>query len=395
MKDHIFNIHDVVLLMTVAECFLLAIFQSVLPVTNRIASALLTVFLLCVAIGSACTLVLWNDFVHVTPIFDQHLLPYFLVTGLLCKGPALYLYVLALTRNAFRLRRHHLWHLLPTLLCFVWMLSFQIDSLDLRFRAPDATELINTLANQVWHFVKFVPLAYGVAAVFTIRRYCARLKDQYSEFSTTEPGWLNVLTTGFLLSWVMTLLVHIAAQSTTPQTSDVMGIVDNYVTFILMNALFVYSVVYAHQLLTTHHEPIRDKHEEKLTESAIAKVHHGMENEKLFLKQNLNIEEFSKRVDLPVKEVSAVINKHYGTNFFEFMNTYRVEEAKRLLSDPRHAEMTVLDVLLQSGFNSKSAFHRFFNRLVGVSPTEFRKHGTPGEKKAGEKAGENSEQSRH
>ena len=97
----------------------------------------------------------------------------------------------------------------------------------------------------------------------------------------------------------------------------------------------------------------------------------------MFLKHNLNIEEFSKRIDLPVKEVSAVINKHYGTNFFEFMNTYRVEEAKRLLSDEKHADMTVLDVLLQSGFNSKSAFHRFFNRLVGVSPTEFRKNGAP------------------
>ncbi len=55
-----------------------------------------------------------------------------------------------------------------------------------------------------------------------------------------------------------------------------------------------------------------------------------MEVQKLFLKQNLNIDEFSKRINLPVKEVSAVINKHYGTNFFEFMNSYRVEEAKRL-----------------------------------------------------------------
>lgn len=377
MKDHIFNIHDVVLLMTVAECFLLAVFQSVLPVTNRIASTLLTAFLLCVAIGSACTLVLWNDFVHITPLFDEALLPYFLVTGLLLKGPALYLYVASLTQHSFRFRLWHLVHLVPTLACFLWMLVLQIDSLDLRFRAPDATERINFLANQVWHFVKIVPIAYGIAAVATIHRYRTRLKDQYSEFSTTEPEWLNVLTIGFLISWAMTLLVHIAAQNSTPATSDIMGILDNYVTFILMNALFIYSVVYAHQLLTTKHEPTKDKHEEKLTDSAIAKVHHGMEVEKFYLKQNLNIEEFSKRIDLPVKEVSAVINKHYGTNFFEFMNTYRVAEAKRLLSDPQHADMTVLDVLLQSGFNSKSAFHRFFNRLVGVSPTEFRKHGAP------------------
>ncbi|MET0355946.1 MAG: helix-turn-helix domain-containing protein, partial [Cellvibrio sp.] len=117
----------------------------------------------------------------------------------------------------------------------------------------------------------------------------------------------------------------------------------------------------------------KEKVDEKLTDAAIQKVQTGMEEHKLYLKHNLNIEEFSKRIDLPIKEVSAVINKHYGTNFFEFMNKYRVEEAKRLLLDASCADMTVLDILLQAGFNSKSAFHRFFNRLVGVSPTEFRK----------------------
>ncbi|MFC6977926.1 helix-turn-helix domain-containing protein [Microbulbifer taiwanensis] len=68
-----------------------------------------------------------------------------------------------------------------------------------------------------------------------------------------------------------------------------------------------------------------------------------------------------------------MINKHFGTNFFEFINSYRVEEAKALLADAGRADMTVLDVLMESGFNSKSAFHRFFSRLVGMSPTEYRR----------------------
>ncbi len=373
MKDHIFNFHDVVLLMTVAECFLLAIFQSVLPVTNRLASALLCIFLLCVAIGSACTLILWNDFVQIQPLFDIALLPYFLTASLLLKGPALFLYVASLTRRHFSLQARHFWHLLPVAICFGWMQAFQIDSLDLRFHAPDATPLINALANYVWHFVKIQPLAYAVAAVVITLNYCDRLKDHYSSISPTEPGWLKVLTFGFLLSWSLTLVVHTIAQYSNPQMSDALGIMDNYAAFILINALFIYSVVYAHHLLTTHHELPKDKPDEKLSDTAIARVQSGMEHEKLYLKQNLNIEEFSKRIDLPVKEVSAVINKHYGTNFFEFMNRYRVEEAKRLLSDPSHADMTVLDILLQSGFNSKSAFHRFFSRLVGLSPTEYRK----------------------
>lgn len=98
-----------------------------------------------------------------------------------------------------------------------------------------------------------------------------------------------------------------------------------------------------------------------------------MENDKIYLQHNLNIEQFSAYLDLPVKEVSAVINKHFGTNFFESINSYRVEEAKHRLADPAMSAQTILDILLDSGFNSKSAFHRFFKRLVGESPSEYRK----------------------
>lgn len=377
MKAYIFNIHDVVLLMTMAECFLLAIFQTVLPVFNRLASILLSTFLLCVGVSSACILILWNPNVGTHWFFDLYLLPYFLVAALTLKGPALYFYVSSITQESFRFKPHHFWHLTPTLVTMAWVTIFRMDGLDLNYRAVDTSDFARSMVNYVWHAVKFVPLVYGIAAVILTQRYRTRLKDQYSDFSTTEPGWLNILTVGFVVSWTLSGIAHIIAQTASPDLSDSFGIADNYIIFILMNALFTYSLVYAHTLLTTKPEQTKDKHDEKLTESAIEKVQLGMEQQKLYLKHNLNIEEFSKRIDLPVKEVSAVINKHYGTNFFEFMNSYRVEEAKRLLSDANHADMTVLDILLQSGFNSKSAFHRFFNRLVGVSPTEFRKHGAP------------------
>src|SRR6478609_1547961 len=134
MKEHIFNIHDVVLLMTAAECILLAIFQAVLPTKNSASSILLTSFLLSVAIGAGCLLVLWNDSVHTVEIFDQTFLPYFLSTAFLLKGPALYLYVKAITQHSFKLERKHLLHLIPIVICLVWLLVFQIDSGDLRFR---------------------------------------------------------------------------------------------------------------------------------------------------------------------------------------------------------------------------------------------------------------------
>jgi AraC-like DNA-binding protein len=55
------------------------------------------------------------------------------------------------------------------------------------------------------------------------------------------------------------------------------------------------------------------------------------------------------------------------------VNEYRVNKAKTMLLDPACTEMTILDILLESGFNSKSAFHRFFKRYTGMSAAEFRK----------------------
>lgn len=376
MQKHIFNIHDVILFMTVAECILLVIFQAILPVKNQLANRLLSIFLLSIAVSSACIMVLWNDDVMLFNLFDETLLPYFLATAQLLKGPMLLFYVISLTEDAFKFTRRHLLHLAPMMIAVLWLLVFQLDSSDLRFRTIGQTETERQIANSVWHFIKIMPFFYALAAVNRVRLYRIGLHNQYSNFSPTEPTWLNMLSLGFLFTWSFSILVHVVANTVAlgaPQISDLFGITENYIIFILINALFINSVVHTHKLLTTKPEVTKDKTDEKLTDSAIQKVQLGMEVQKLFLKQNLNIDEFSKRINLPVKEVSAVINKHYGTNFFEFMNSYRVEEAKRLLGDSQHADMTVMDVLLHAGFNSKSAFHRFFNRLVGMSPTEFRK----------------------
>ena len=373
MKTPIFNFHDIVLFMTITECLLLALFQAALPTPKRTAGALLIAFLLSIGMAGACVMVLWNDYLHIYPLLDRILLPYVLVAAVLIKGPILYLYVSALTQHSFRLQRAHLLHLLPILLCLALVSIFNIDSDDLRHRSAQATVLSTVAVNDLWHITKILPLIYGIASVYKTQRYRSHLKDQYSNFSQGEPGWLSILTFGFLLTWVWGVIVHIIAQYASVSVADYLGIAENYVIFILINALFTYSLAYAHRLLTTKPIKIKEASPDKPNELAVEQVKKGMETEKLYLEQNLNIEEFANRIDIPVRDVSNVINKHFGTNFFEFMNSYRVEEAKRLLADPGNSELTILDILLQSGFNSKSAFHRFFKRLVGMSPTEYRK----------------------
>lgn len=378
MKEYIFNFHDLVLMMTAAECLLLSIFQLVLPLRERNYGLMLTAFLLIIAVSSACTLILWNEQIVVAPLFGQ-LLPYLLFTALLLKGPALYLYVSALTRHQLQLQRRHALHGLPALALIACIYFLGLGSDDLRYAEVAGRELPERTVNILWDLATLVPLLYAIAAVAQVRRYRAQLEDEYSHFSTTELHWLNILTLGVLASWSWTLLVHILAKFSDPVTADYLGIADNYVAFVLINAFFAYSLAYAHQLLATRPQQQRETADEVPSDSAIEKVRQALEEEKLYLKKNLNLEQLSNHIQLPPKEVSAVINKHFGTNFFEFINSYRVEAAKALLADENQAEMTVLDILLESGFNSKSAFHRFFSRLVGMSPGEYRRRALQGE----------------
>ena len=68
-----------------------------------------------------------------------------------------------------------------------------------------------------------------------------------------------------------------------------------------------------------------------------------------------------------------MINETVGQNFFDFVNRYRIEEAKKLLANPADKKITVLEVLYEVGFNSKSSFNTLFKKHTGLTPSEFKK----------------------
>jgi AraC-like DNA-binding protein len=96
-----------------------------------------------------------------------------------------------------------------------------------------------------------------------------------------------------------------------------------------------------------------------------------MEQEKLYLRQNLTLERLAEVLSISTKDLSKTINGYYQKNFFEFISYYRVEEAKSLLV--KKPNLSIQSVLEQSGFRSKSAFNRFFLKYVLETPSDFRK----------------------
>jgi AraC-like DNA-binding protein len=95
-----------------------------------------------------------------------------------------------------------------------------------------------------------------------------------------------------------------------------------------------------------------------------------MDEERPWLEPELTLAELAQRLGTHATLLSKVINTGCGQNFNDFVNSYRVAEACRLLADPQFAHYSLVGVALESGFNSKSTFNRVFKKLDGRAPSE-------------------------
>ena len=98
-----------------------------------------------------------------------------------------------------------------------------------------------------------------------------------------------------------------------------------------------------------------------------------METEQPYLDGELALADLAEAVDLAKHHVSMVINIEREQNFFQFVNSYRVDAARRLLADPSLSGENLLDIAFRAGFQSKAAFNKVFKKFTGQTPGQFRK----------------------
>ena len=98
-----------------------------------------------------------------------------------------------------------------------------------------------------------------------------------------------------------------------------------------------------------------------------------MEREKPYLKSNLTLPGLAKMVSTTPNYLSQVINEQLQMNFFDFINSYRIETAKNLIINPLPHTRNILDIAMESAFNSKSAFYTAFKKQMGITPAEFKR----------------------
>ncbi len=98
-----------------------------------------------------------------------------------------------------------------------------------------------------------------------------------------------------------------------------------------------------------------------------------MNDHKPYLNPNISPQDIADNIKINKHHLSEILNLNFGKNFNGFINLYRIEEAKKLLTD-NHNNITMLAIAYDSGFNSKSSFNRAFKEITGNTPSEYKKN---------------------
>lgn len=98
-----------------------------------------------------------------------------------------------------------------------------------------------------------------------------------------------------------------------------------------------------------------------------------MEGQKPYLNERLNLAMLAGETKIAAPYLSQIINQHFKMNFYDFINRYRVVEAKERLTTSDFDHLSLLGIAYDCGFKSKSSFNRYFKKHTGMSPSDFKK----------------------
>ena len=98
-----------------------------------------------------------------------------------------------------------------------------------------------------------------------------------------------------------------------------------------------------------------------------------MQSKKAFLRPDLTLPKLAEAVNCSINHLSQVINSGFGMSFFDYLNQYRIEHARGLLTELDGQSSAILNIAFTVGFNSNSAFYAAFKKCVGQTPAQYRR----------------------
>lgn len=297
----------------------------------------------------------------------------------LLVGPLLYFYTQSVVYKDFSFSSRDLLHLAPFVIVTI---LFQVIY---HYQTADYQKMIETaVANQTLPTGYYLAITlvyaqitlYFVLSFKVLSEYRTRIKEVFSTVTKVNLNWLSFMLGSvliiFAVSMVYTYLPATQLREFFDQTIAVPFIfIFAFTNLVVWKGLKQPEIFMGFEREDKKYVGSTLSDPEKLMIRQQLDAH--LKNERAFLNPDLTINELAERIDVSGKKLSQVINETYGQNFFDFINSFRIDEVCRILKESRDPGLTVSEVMYQCGFNSKSSFNTAFRKKTGVTPSEYRK----------------------
>jgi AraC-like DNA-binding protein len=207
-------------------------------------------------------------------------------------------------------------------------------------------------------------ISYTLSAFWLIHQKGDNSKNQY---------WLKNLLLSFLVVWIMFLCEVVFSLSGNMNLALIFKTVGVLSILILANLTLVIAI-YSPELFFKGLRVIKKSNVDNtlLTEDNYNRILSLMSDKRLYTNPNLKLADLSNAIGFSERNTSLIIKTFHQGNFYDFLNSFRIDEAKRLFIEKQDS-ITISEVLYDVGFNSKSVFNTLFKKKVGMTPTEFKK----------------------
>ncbi|MFV8352059.1 helix-turn-helix domain-containing protein [Flavobacterium sp. XS2P14] len=358
---------------------LLAFFLVTVKTKNKLANRLFACFFIFSAID------LSGFFIDAVTRIELNL-EIFRSTACLFGMPLFYLSVLAVCYSDFRLKWKHALHSIPFLLVnLVFIPRIYLSNYIER-------DTFVTILNQmpeiylIQILIEFQYVFYIVSVFIILKKYRKIYLENYADSSTATYKWLFQITCVFLIAHSIVALKNVLRYSGFREiflwTNVLVGAIALLITcWFIMKALnhpeLFRGVNSKLQLAKDILPELEEKTESKNVQddaisSQISTLKQYMADEEPFLDPSLTIQELANQIDIPVRDLSVLINHHMDQHFFDFVNEHRIQKAMGILKDQSRSQLTVLEILYEVGFNSKSSFNNSFKKHTNLTPTAYR-----------------------
>ncbi|PTX61360.1 AraC family transcriptional regulator [Kordia periserrulae] len=348
------------------QAFVLGILFFLKPKGDRVANSIFGVFLLLFSYNQLFNCAFWTDY---QSSFSEHLsftnfIPW------VSYGPLLYVYLKRVLRSSFSWR--DLGHLLP----LIWILSvfgrFYFLSHDVKLELA-ATNGYSAYVN--WWLIpryNMVDVVTLLMVFYAVKMYLLYRKEK-SKVSEAKRLWIKSLWlcfTGYAFVFFLYFIL-IYFRLITPYKDYLIG----YAMVFFMGIVSYFSFMQPNIFSGTVKIPFVKYQNNGLSSSMAIEMKDKltalMESEQLYLDSALTLDVLSERLNLSRHHTSQLINEHFQMNFFEFVNTYRIKEAIKLLQD-KQSDLNINEIIYTVGFNNRTSFYNAFRKKTGISPKSYR-----------------------